>query len=163
MWVKIEKRAEKSDIYFKNEDVTKFSIRLDEYAKDHDILACWELGLSLRGEDILFKYFNTKEEAEEWMRENIFIDENVGVEDDDELNSVIKEIEGLVSHMLRKWGEEEYDDNEKLGDPLELVNDLKLALRYGDNSDRYKLHAISEAIRMLNDEQNKLTRQELGR
>lgn len=72
MWVKIEKRAEKSDIYFKNEDVTKVSIRLDEYAKDHDILACWELGLSLRGEDILFKYFNTKEEAEEWMRENIF-------------------------------------------------------------------------------------------
>lgn len=162
MWVKIEKRAEKSDIYFKNEDVTKVSIRLDEYAKGHDILACWELGISLRGEDILFKYFNTKEEAEEWVRENIFIDENAGVYVNNELISQVEEANNVLSYLLKK-DDMEYDDNEKLGDPLELVNDLKLALRYGDNSDRYKLHAITSAIRMLTDEQNQLTRQEFGR
>lgn len=161
MWVKIEKRAEKSDIYFKNEDVTKVSIRLDEYAKDHDILACWELGLSLRGEDILFKYFNTKEEAEEWMRENIFIDENVGVDDNDEVFSELERLNKLILKLEGRGGCIEHD--EEFGDPLELINDLKLALQREDHIDKYKLFAISEAFKMLKKEQDRITREELGR
>lgn len=105
MWVKIEKRAEKSDAYFKTEDVVRLTLRLDEYARDHDIPAYWELMIYLRGESFESKYFNTKEEAEKWARENIF---NAGSES----NAPNLQETLLNLDLGLKYGT--YSDNDKL-------------------------------------------------
>lgn len=136
MWVKIEKRAEKSDAYFKTEDVVRLTLRLDEYARDHDIPAYWELMIYLRGECFETKYFTTKEKAEDWVRENIF---NAGT-----VPNSVPTVPCSVPNLQ------------------ETLLNLDLGLKYGTYSDNDKLSIIDSAMIVLQRHRAALTSKERG-
>lgn len=105
MWVKIEKNEGKNAFYFKPEDIENVVILFDEYAKDHDIPTCWTVRVFFHGGNFESIDFATKEEAEQWVCENIF---NAGIESNaPNLQETLLDLDlGL------KYGT--YSDNDKL-------------------------------------------------